>query len=215
MTPIYLHLSKPPKKQDTGASRFWGNPDLPIGKEYPMYIDEDGDEYPYFFICQINLAEIAPYDTDNLFPHTGLLSFFAKIDYYMGYTDVYGDICGGISDNDAVKVMYFPTCDNMEEVVLLDDNNEQSAPTELQIQFSHSIEPLSDEHALFALPTHRPWETWDYPFENWQILLQIDSCSGDDFNLNFLDFGVLNLLISPEDLKKRCYNNVRALVLST
>lgn len=215
MTPIYLHLSKPPQKQETGASRFWGNPDIPKGMEYPMYIDEYGDEYPYFFICQINLAEIAPYDIDNLLPHTGLLSFFAKIDYYMGYTDDYGDICGGISDSDAVRVMYFPTCDNMEEVVLLDDNNEQSAPTELQIQFSHSLEPLSDEHALFALPTHRPWETWDSPFEDWQILLQVDSFSGDDFNLNFLDFGVLNLLISPEDLKKQCYNNVRALVLST
>ena len=70
----------------------------------PMYVDEEGDEYPYFFVCQINLEEIASYDVENRLPHKGLLSFFAKIDYYMGYSDVYGDICGGISDVDSVKV---------------------------------------------------------------------------------------------------------------
>lgn len=215
MKPIYLNLQKPKMKLEVGVSRFWGNPDLPKGVEYPMYIDVDGDEYPYFFICQVNLEEIAPYDVENRLPHKGLLSFFAKIDYYVGYSEVYGDICGSISDVDAVKVLYFPNCGDMREVVLVDDEGQPTSPTELQILFSHEIKPLSDEHSLFAFPTHREWETWDSPFEDWEILLQIDSFSGDDYDLNFVDFGVLNLLISPEDLKKQCYNRVRAIVLST
>ena len=216
MKPINLILSKPLEKLALGASRFWGNPDLPKDVKYPMYIDSEGDEYPYFFVCQINLEDIAPYDTDNLLPHSGLLSFFAKIDYYMGYCgDFYVGVTEGVSDTDAVKVMYFPTCDDMEEVVLLDDNDEPSSPCELQIEFSHTREPLSEEHSLLALPTHRPWETWDSPYEDWQILLQVDSFSGDDFDLNFIDFGVLDILISPTDLKNRVYDRARAIVLST
>jgi uncharacterized protein YwqG len=215
MKPIYLNLHKPKMKLGVGASRFWGNPDLPEGVGYPMYVDEEGDGYPYFFVCQINLEEIASYDVENRLPHKGLMSFFAKIDYYMGYSDVYGDICGGISDVDSVKVLYFPDCSDMREVVLVDDDGTQTSPCELQILFSHDIEPLSEEHSLLALPTHREWETWDPPFEDWEILLQVDSFSGDDFDLNFVDYGVLNLLISPEDLKNQCYDRVRAIVLST
>lgn len=74
---------------------------------------------------------------------------------------------------------------------------------------------LSDEHMLFAPPSTREWETWDEPYEAWEILLQIDSFAGMDFNLNFMDFGVLDLLIDPEDLKRRRFDNVRAIVLST
>ena len=215
MKPIHLSLSTPDERIPLGSSRFWGNPDLPKDFDYPMYIDSDGDNYPYFFICQINLADIAPFDTSNRLPHTGLLSFFAKIDYHMGYYADEPEISGYISDTDAVKVFYFPSADNMEEVILLDDNDEQSSPRELQIAFSASLPPLSEEHMLFALPTHREWETWDHPYEDWQILLQVDSFSGHDFNLNFIDFGVLDILISPDDLKAQRFDNARAIILST
>lgn len=78
MKPVHLTLHKPFEKLETGASRFWGNPDLPKDFDYPMYIDDEGDEYPYFFICQINLAELARFDADNPLPKSGLLSFFGK-----------------------------------------------------------------------------------------------------------------------------------------
>lgn len=54
MKPIYLKLSVPTDKLATGSSRFWGNPDLPEDFDYPSYIDEDGEEYDYDFVCQIN-----------------------------------------------------------------------------------------------------------------------------------------------------------------
>lgn len=208
-------LGKPFGKLESGSSRFWGNPDLPDGFAYPMYIDDEGDEYPYVFICQINLAELARFDAGTPLPKTGLLSFFAKIDHYMGMyaaTDIIG---GSISPAEAVKVIYFPSCDDMDEVVLLDDDDAQVAPAEMQISFSHSVPALSDEHILFAPPTHREWENWDEPYEDWEILLQIDSFSGMDFGLNFMDCGVLDFLIDPEDLKNSRFGNVRAIVLST
>jgi len=216
MKPIYLILSMPFDKVETCGSRFWGNPDLPHGVDYPTYVDDEGDDYPYYFICQINLEQLAPFDTENRLPHKGLLSFFAKIDHYMGYFAATGGIGGCTSDPDDVKVLYFPECnDDFREVVLVDDDGRPTAPKEMEIKFAHTIERYSDEHALFAPPTHREWETWDPPYENWEILLQIDSFCGMDFNLNFMDCGVLDFLIDPDDLKKHRFDNVRAIVLST
>ena len=62
MIPVHLILSNVGEKLLCGTSRFWGNPDLPKGFKYPMYIDDEGDEFPYFFVCQINLADVAPCD---------------------------------------------------------------------------------------------------------------------------------------------------------
>lgn len=216
MKPIYLNLSKPTDKLPTGSSRFWGNPDLPNGTDYPTYTDEDGEEYHYEFVCQINLADIAALDTEGILPHKGLLSFFAKIDYYMGNFDNDPGVSGYISDTDDVKVLFFPEVDDtFQEIVLIDDDDEQVNPMELKINFAHSNKQYGSDHALLAPPNHREWETWDPPYEDWQILLQIDSDEGDDFHLNFLDWGVLDFLISPGDLRNRRFDNVRAIVLST
>ena len=145
----------------------------------------------------------------------GLLSFFAKIDYYLGYYDADDCIGGSISPEDAVRVLYFPVTDDMDEVVLLDDDDEPWNPAEMRVDFARSVPPLSEEHMLLAPPTHRPWETWDPPFEDRLILLQVDSFAGPDFNLNFKDFGVLDFLIPPDDLRRCRFDRVRAIVLST
>ncbi|MDE6300814.1 MAG: DUF1963 domain-containing protein [Muribaculaceae bacterium] len=215
MKPIYLILEAPESGISQCASRFWGNPDLPENTPYPMYIDDEGDEFPYWFICQINLEELASYDPDNLLPHKGLLSFFAKIDRYMDSFAATDCISGYVSGADAVRVLYFPALDNMREVVLVDDDDNPVTPSELSIRFSTNNVENGDEHELFAPPTHREWENWDSPFEDRIILLQIDSFSGEDFELNFMDCGVLDLLISREDLKKRDFSDVRGIVLST
>lgn len=182
---------------------------------YPVYIDGDGDEYPYQFVCQINLDDVAPYDTERLMPGSGLLLFFAKIDRYLGYYEATDSIGGAISPTDAVRVIYLPECDNMVEKVLVDDDDVPISPRERQICFSSSLPEFEDEHALLAYPTHREWEEWDAPYEDYIILLQVDSFSGDDFMLNFMDCGVFDFLISPADLRARSFDNVRAIVLST
>ncbi len=53
------------------------------------------------------------------------------------------------------------------------------------------------------------------PFEDWVILLQIDSFEGKDFVLNFMDFGVLDFLISPKAQEASDFSDVRGIVLST
>lgn len=222
MKQIRLILSRPAEKTGQCASRFWGNPDLPPGYGYPEYVDEDGDICEYRFICQINLAEIAGFDLDRLLPHKGLLSFFARIDRYLGDFEALNGISGYISDPEDVKVLYFPEAglpgedSGFRELVLVDEDDVQVNPEELRIDFAaDKPEDCYDDHALLAPPYYREWETWDPPFEDWEILLQVDSFSGEDFNLNFMDCGVLDFLISPEDLAASRFDRVRAIVLST
>ncbi len=222
MQPIYLTLSKPATPVAPCGSRFWGNPDLPQGYEYPTYSDAAGNVFEYQFICQINLAEVAPYDVENRLPHKGLLSFFAKIDHYLGNFDCQDSISSCLSRPEDVRVLFFPEVDLpgtnplYEEQVLLDEEDRPMNPEEWQIGFSiQRSEMYGDDHALFAEPTHREWETWDSPCEHWEILLQIDSFDGEDFRLNFMDCGVLDFLIAPHDLAARCFDKVVAVVLST
>jgi hypothetical protein len=54
-----------------GTSRIGGLPDLPRGMEWPRYEDR-----PLVFLAQIDLAEAAPLDDEELLPRTGWLWFF-------------------------------------------------------------------------------------------------------------------------------------------
>lgn len=216
MKPIYLKLSKPTSQLPICSSHFWGNPDLPADTAYPTYTGNEGEECPYTFICQINLADVASLDHEGILPHKGLLAFFAKIDYYLGNLDTPPGISGYISSTDDVKVLYFPDTDGtFQKAIRIDQEDAPAHPKALQISFTHNREPYGSEHALLAPPDHREWETWDPPYEDWQILLQIDSDEDDDFHLNFTDWGVLDFLIAPDDLRHHCFDRVRAIVLST
>lgn len=213
--PVHLILRYPAAELPNGASHFWGSPDLPADMDFPTYTGPDGDEYPYVFICQVNLAELASFAPQNPLPRTGLLSFFARIDRYLGDIDAPACIGGSISEAAQVKVFHFPSLDGLRECVLVDDEDNPLELRPLSVVFSFKDDPSGNEHTLFASPDHRPWEKWDYPFEDHIILLQVDSYEGDDFELNFMDCGVLDFLISPSDLARHDFNEVRAIVLSS
>ncbi|MBO8472186.1 MAG: DUF1963 domain-containing protein [Bacteroidetes bacterium] len=201
---------------ERSLSHFWGSPLLPPGYPYPEYTDSKGDIRPYNFICQIALENIADFDPENMLPHEGLMLFFSKIDHYLGDFEPFDAVGGYISDAEDVKVLYFPDITGFEEIRIVDEEGIPLSPQELAISFSDKpAGRYSDEHMLLAPPSHREWENWDHPFEDWLILLQIDSFDGKDFNLNFMDSGVLDFLISEKDLAERRFDNIRAIVLST
>ena len=57
------------------CSKWWGDPDLPADMEYPLAkAEEDGEEfdYPLTFVCQIDCADIAPFDPEGRLPHEGM-----------------------------------------------------------------------------------------------------------------------------------------------
>jgi uncharacterized protein YwqG len=54
-----------------GASHLGGKPDLPKGTKWPTLAG-----YPLAFALQVDLADVASFDRDELLPKKGLLSFF-------------------------------------------------------------------------------------------------------------------------------------------
>ncbi|MBQ4353754.1 MAG: DUF1963 domain-containing protein [Clostridia bacterium] len=64
-------------------SRFGSNPMLPADFVWPYYEGETWDgvkaSRPLAFLCQINLADAAPYDTEGLLPDHGMLSVFYEL----------------------------------------------------------------------------------------------------------------------------------------
>ena len=213
--PFFIRLQHADGRLPVCASKFWGNPDLPEDVDYPMAYYPDTDSYePYHFICQINLADLPPQD---ILPRRGLLQFYANIHYYLGW-DCDVEISGYPSGADMVKVLYFPDPDPVSfrtVVVVGDDESDVLFPHEMAMSFDGSLR--DDEPCIHLLgePEFREWEEWDEPCRGWRVLLQVDSFDGDDFNLNFMDCGVLDFLISDAALRRLDFSDVRGIVLST
>lgn len=187
-------------------SKWWGNPDMPVNYEVP-------DELT--FICQIRCDEIAEFDDKNLLPHKGMLYFFAAIDYYFGNFDSY---CPAdfYWNNDDVKVLYVEDIDNQtfEQVVFVDDDDKPIAMKEMKITFSKA-DAMCDGNKMLGEPYNREWEDWDEPYNGWTELLQVDSDDYEECALNFIDWGMLHVLINPKDLKNRDFAKVTSCICST
>lgn len=180
-----------------GQSKWWGAPDLPDDWEYPEM--PDGDDTPLTFICQINCADLAPYDPEGQLPHEGMLYFFAALDEYM---DKDGFECSSYNgmgewDSDAFKVLYSPSTDNLSPYeITWDDETPIYLPAEA-ISFE-AEEPFSDDFKLLGMPYFSDVRDGFYDYIN---LLQIDE--EDRWGLRLYDCGMINFLIRPEDLKAR------------
>lgn len=58
-----------------GLTKFGGKPDVPEDFEWAYY-----DGRPLSFIAQFDLSEISKFDTENMLPKTGVLSFFYDLE---------------------------------------------------------------------------------------------------------------------------------------
>ena len=59
----------------TGLTKFGGKPDVPEGFEWAYYNGK-----PLAFLAQFDLSEISKFDTEDLLPKTGVLSFFYDLE---------------------------------------------------------------------------------------------------------------------------------------
>lgn len=211
--PVYIKLAESSDDLPVGASHWWGYPDLPADVSIPVVEDAvDGEVYALTFICQINLSDL-PEGISRL-PHSGLLLFFADIAYYNRQWDE-PSIFMHISGKDVVKVIYIPEERLPELVNRCNDYEEEELPA-IPLRFTTKRPSLNEpDHRLLGEPYYREWDDWDSPFEGWELLFQMDSCEGPGYNYNFIDYGVLNLIISPMALNVLDFSDVRAIVLST
>ena len=223
---IFLTLGAPSDEIAVGKSHWWGYPDLPLDMDIPTFVDSnDGNEYALSFLCQINLADLhdamldAAYDTGDQsykqydLPKSGLLLFFADIAYYGGMWDEPA-IGSCLSDNKVVRVVYVPEEDMASLICRQEEYADEELPAQ-PIDFCARL-PKGEalpEHKLLGAPHHREHADWDKPCTGWQLLLQMDSCEENGYAFNFMDCGVLNLIISPEALKRHDFSDVRGIVL--
>ncbi len=195
--------------RETGSTHIWGMPDLPKETLYPETIFTDNEEQyadPMTFICQINCADIAPYDTENLVPHEGLLSFFAAIDPYLGFEDVEADGYNGIGEwsKDMFKVIYSQDTSRLYRHEITDEDGEAYGLKAESISFA-LLEDERDGFSMFGKPYYD--EILEQTDSNLLSLLQIDE--EDRWNLRFYDCGMLCFLITKEDLLARRFDKVR------
>lgn len=71
----------PEKNLPLGASKLGGSPDLPARSAWPTFKGQ-----PQAFVAQIQLADVAPYDTQGLLPRQGMFWFF-----YDANQETFGD----------------------------------------------------------------------------------------------------------------------------
>ena len=120
-------------KRSNEASRadgckIGGLPYLPANFVWPTFTSpEDGITRPLSFFCQIDLAEMKPYDTDNVLPEQGLLSFFYECESFRWGFDP--------ADSGAAQVFYFENTDGFIPTNLPDAIAEEHRMPEISLLF--------------------------------------------------------------------------------
>ncbi len=132
---IRLTYSIPEKPLDVCASRIGGCPAVPADFVWDEY---EGEDYcgetkrrPLSFMAQINLKDVAEYDTEGLLPKTGILSFFYEIMTMEWGFDPKNKGCA--------KVYYFPDETVLSKREIPSDMEKECIIPELAVTFKPNI----------------------------------------------------------------------------
>ena len=195
----------------TGQSKWWGEPDMPDDLDYPeLTVSEDGDNWydPLTFICQIRCKELAPFDSEGLLPHEGLLYFFAALDYFLGDIDALSYPGMGSWQPEYFRVLYSPTCEALHtHHIVHEDGTPATLPAEALIL--SSCDENGDGLRLLGLPYIEDVRE-DMP--GMLSLLQVDE--NDRWGLTFHDCGTLNFLLTPDNLRARRWDKTHCYLFS-
>lgn len=186
-------------------SKWWGNPDIPAD-----FVFDDS----LMFLCQIRCDDLVDYDEDNILPHNGMLYFFCDVAYYLGYYDDFEPQPSSYWNKDAVKVYYVNDVDesSFKQIIFDDDYFPQIKERKVEFELTDDESP---GFKLLGLPYMLEYENWPPPYGKYINLLQVDSEDDDDFDLMFMDMGLLYLIINPKDLKRKDFSKVRGYLYST
>ena len=186
-------------------SKWWGNPDIPEGFSFDDSL---------MFLCQIRCEDLVSLDKENRLPHKGMLYFLCDIPYYLGFYDEFEPPYGRLWDSDYVRVYYVEDVVEEKFRQIVFDDDFLPFIHERKIEFVQTNEE-DYGHKLLGNPCQFEYEDWDDPCQGWMNLLQIDSDEDDDYNLMFMDMGVLYVIINPDDLRVKDFSKVKAYLYST
>ncbi|GAA4023445.1 hypothetical protein GCM10022409_04120 [Hymenobacter glaciei] len=178
-----------------GKSRV-GGPiiDLPNGVEYPPDL---------YFACQLDLAQVSPFDTTGLLPKSGQLLFFTDLDkgkvIYSDSANI--DLIRTIKEHEEpfYDGRIIANCSNESETLA-----ERFDPSLIEDEGDTGWDYFtgSEKSKVFGIYTHcqlEQEEIEEITFSSKIILLQI----GEDFT----EEGVLSVLIEREDLQNLVFDH--------
>lgn len=134
--------------------KIGGKPYLPADFVWPVFESkEEGQVRPLSFFCQINLAEIKPYDKEALLPDGGMLSFFYECDSFRWGFDP--------EDHGAARVFYFENTQGFVSCELPVDLQEDYIMPELPVRFAAKDSYPAYEELEFHSKLKCGWEEYD------------------------------------------------------
>ena len=185
--------------------KLGGKPYLPANFEWPTFeSEEDGIERPLSFFCQINLAQVKPYDKDNVLPGRGMLYFFYEC----------GSSTWGFdpADNGAARVFYFENTAGFVPLDLPDELAEEYVIPEIAVEFRSQIScPCFEE---FENHSDLDCDWNDYDDELKKLGVDTDCGAGDHKLLGYADIIQGEMLTECESIGRmrggytRSYGNV-------
>lgn len=181
------------------ASKWWGDPDMPEGMQYPVVeVKEDGEtyEYPLTFICQINCEDLTEFDREGSLPHEGMLYFFGAVDRFLGYDSPTKNNAGEWPKGHfVVKYAKSINFETFQSCMMVDDEDQPLTEPELEIEFS-----ACDDNAEGIKLLGKPFnEEIVKLYPDSLNLLQLED--NEQISLSFENLGRLNVVIKESDLK--------------
>jgi uncharacterized protein YwqG len=204
MNKILLKETKAQKKLPLQSSKFFGVPDVWDGFKWPTATDEDGNEYPIYFMCQINCAEASKHDKDGIMPKTGMLYFFYDIEErpWEGKAPLF------YYDGDPGKLSPYagklPECVGKDHSIAFEPQDSEDIPSNEQDDDSEDY--LSGSFLLGVPTDPEQMGLGDTIDDEWQLVLELDSYIGDgDFNFGG-DCGRLCYFVNKSDFAKKDFS---------
>ena len=201
MNKISLKVTKAQEKLPFQASKFFGVPDVWDSFKWPTAADNDGNEYPIDFFCQINCDYASKHDKDGIMPKTGMLYFF----YDLAKRPWEGEASVFFYDGDLGKLKPYagklPEYGMEEHSVAFD--SEDGLPSNEQ----YDNENFLSESFLLGEPSDPEQMGLGASIDDeWQLVLEIDSYIGEyDFNFGG-DCGMLCYFVNKSDFAKRDFS---------
>lgn len=163
---IRLNIAGTAEKR-VGATKFGGRPDVPAGFRWPYYegegyLDETPKSRPLSFIAQFDIAEISRYDTDELLPKTGLLSFFYECETMRwGYDP---------KDRGCARVFYFEGINALSPAEFPDDLEDDFRFPEIGVTaFSEKSYQCYEDFIVQREKMAMEWDKFDEVLESMGI----------------------------------------------
>lgn len=149
------------------ASKIGGKPLLPVDFIWPTYTNkEDNVTRPLSFFCQLNLAELVPYDKENVLPKQGMLYFFYECESFCWGFD--------LEDAGAAKVFFFEDLTDFVPCDIPIELSEEYVIPELSLKFNTAESYPSYEEFDVLNDSVCKWDEYDNILSEFGIDVDVD-----------------------------------------